>query len=142
MLLVKQFREQRGISQIEAVRVIQEIHPGMDKPLFSKVENPDKYGIRLTNSAEQALEDAFPTTVLKARKPENRRKPKRVQFRISKTKFERLQRALNAHGYDTMQDGLEFIVNSWLEGMAKEKAGQGGNLDTGNNEIITNNIAD
>ena len=142
MLLVKQFREERGISQIAAANAIREYYPGMDKHLLSKVENPDKYGIRLTNGAEQALEDAFATTAVKARKPEKRRKPIKIQCRLTKGRFERLQRALNAAGYDTMQDGLEFIINSWLEGMTKEKAGQGSSLDTGNDGIITKSISE
>lgn len=114
MLLVKQFREERGISQVAAVNAIREYYPGMDKPLLSKVENPDKYGIRLTNGAEQALEDAFATTAVKARKPEKRRKPMRIQCRLSKRQYERLQQALNAHGYDTMQKGIEAIISEWL----------------------------
>lgn len=142
MLLVKQFREERNISQEQAARVLRENYPGMDKHLLSKVENPDRYGIRLTNGAEQALEDAFATTAVKARKPEKRRKPIKIQCRLTKGRFERLQRALNAAGYDTMQDGLEFIINSWLEGMAKEKAGQGSSLDTGNDGIITKSISE
>ena len=114
MLLVKQFREEHGISQSEAVRVIRDVHPGMDKHLLCKAENPDRYGIRLTNSAEQALEDAFTTTAVKARKPEKRRKPMRIQCRLSKRQYERLQQALNAHGYDTMQKGIEAIISEWL----------------------------
>lgn len=42
MLLVKQFREEHGISQSEAVRVIRDVHPGMDKHLLCKAENPDR----------------------------------------------------------------------------------------------------
>lgn len=114
MLLVKQFREERGISQPEAARAIRDFYPGMDKPLLSKVENPDKYGIRLVNGAEQALIDAFATTAVNVRKPDKRRKPKRIQCRMSQAQYERLQRALNAAGYDTMQDGIEAIINEWL----------------------------
>lgn len=156
MLLVKQFREERDVSQIAAANVIKEIHPGMDKHLLSKVENPDKYGIRLTNSAERALEDAFPTTVIKARRADRHRNKKKVQCRMSERLYERLQRALNKAGYNTMQDGLEFIINSWLESLThevkcapvemseaqadlyrqlrNERAGQGSNLDTGCNK--------
>lgn len=114
MLNVKTFRAERGISQPDAVRVIREIHPGMDKHLLSKVENPDRYGVRLTNSAEQALEDAFTTTACKPRKPEARRKPMRIQCRMSKAQYERLQQALNRAGYDTIQRGIEAIISEWL----------------------------
>ena len=114
MLQVKVFREEHDISQNEAAKIIKEVHPGMDKHLLSKVENPDKYGVRLTNSAEQVLEDAFTTTAAKACTPEKRRKPMRIQCRLSKRQYERLQQALNAHGYDTMQKGIEAIISEWL----------------------------
>ncbi len=116
MLQVKTFREEHGISQRDAVNVIREQYPGMDKHLLSKVENPEKYGVRLVNGAEQALEDAFATTAVKPRKPDKRRKPKRVQCRMSERLYNRLQQALNKAGYDTMQDGLEAIINEWLGG--------------------------
>ena len=114
MLQVKDFREQHGISQRDAVNVIREQYPGMDKHLLSKVENPEKYGVRLVNGAEQVLEDAFATTALKPRKPDKRRKPMRVSCRMSKTLYERLQRALNKAGYDTMQAGISAIIEEWL----------------------------
>ena len=66
------------------------------------------------HSPEQALEDAFTTTACKPRKPEKRRKPMRIQCRLSKRQYERLQQALNAHGYDTMQKGIEAIISDWL----------------------------
>lgn len=116
MLQVKNFREQHGISQRDAVNVIREQFAGFDKYLLSKVENPDKYGVRLVNSAEQALVDAYSTTAINARKPDKRRKPKRVQCRMSEKLYNRLQQALNKAGYDTMQDGLEAIINEWLGG--------------------------
>lgn len=114
MLQVKDFREQHGISQRDAVNVIKEQYPGMDKHLLSKVENPDKYGVRLVNGAEQALEDAFATTALKPRRPDKRRKPMRVSCRMSKTQYERLQQALNKAGYSTFQDGITAIITEWL----------------------------
>lgn len=114
MLLVKQFREERGIGMLEAVSIIKEIHPGMDKPLLCKVENPDKYGVRLTTSAEQALEDAFTTTAPKVRKPDKRRKPMRIQCRLSKGQFELLQQALNKDGYTTMQEGISALIERYL----------------------------
>lgn len=60
MLQVKNFREQHGISQRDAVNVIREQFSGFDKHL--------------------------------------------------------LQQALNKAGYDTIQDGLEAIINEWLGG--------------------------
>lgn len=114
MLQVKEFRQERNISQPQAVAVIREQYPGMDKHLLSKVENPERYGVRLVNGAEQLLEEAFPRTAPEARKPDRRRLPKRVQCRMSKRQYERLQQALSKAGYDTMQEGLTAIIGEWL----------------------------
>lgn len=115
MLHVKEFREERGLIQKEVIAVIQERYPGYDKPLNSKVENPEKYGVRLVNDAEQMLEDAFLKTSPIARKPDKCRLPQRVQCRLSKPVYERLQQALKRDGYDTVQAGITAIIDRYLD---------------------------
>lgn len=114
MLHVKEFREERGIYAAQVVDVIRERYPGYDKYLNSKVENPEKYGIRLVNDAEQMLEDAFQRTVPTSRKPDRRRLPSRIQCRLSKTTFDQLQQAFRAAGFDTMQAGMQHLIVSYL----------------------------
>lgn len=72
MLHIKEFREERGIYASQVVDVIRERYPGYDKYLNSKVENPEKYGVRLVNDAEQMLEDAFQRTLSAPRRPDRR----------------------------------------------------------------------
>lgn len=114
MLKVKEFREERGLLASQVVEVVREQYPGYDKYLNSKVENPEKYGIRLVNDAEQMLEDAYLKTAPIARKPDKRRLPQRIQCRMSKTDYERLQQALRADGYDTVQAGITALITQYL----------------------------
>lgn len=116
MLDVKAFRESRGVTAKQCADVVREQYPGYDKHLHSKVEHPDRYGIRLVLGAEQALEDAFSMTLPEPRKRDNRRLKAKIQCRMTETKFERLQRAFRKDGYATMQEGISYIINLYLEG--------------------------
>ena len=116
MLRVKEFREERGLAAKDVVKVIREQYPGYDRYLNSKVENPERYGVRLVNEAEALLEEAYVKTAPEARKRDRRRLPCKIQCRLSKSKFERLQQALKRDGFDTMQAGLSAIITKYLEG--------------------------
>lgn len=118
MLHVKNFREERNLTSSQIVKVIREQFPKYDKYLHSKVERPEEYGIRLVNEAETRIEDAFLKTALNSHKRDNRRLPQRIQCRLSKANYERLQQALKRDGFDTVQAGLSYIINLYLE---KEK---------------------
>lgn len=114
MLDVKEFRETRDLSVKDVVSVVRESAPGFDRFLLSKVENPEKYGIRLLNGIEQALEDSF-SAPKKPSKPDNRKKPCKLTLRLGKLKMRQLQQAAFTEGFETMQSCLEYIVTTWLE---------------------------
>lgn len=116
MLKVKEFREERSILASQVVEVVREQYPGYDKYLNSKVENHEKYGIRLVNDAEQMLEQAFLKVTPAPRKPDKRRLPQRIQCRLSKTNYERLQQAFRVAGFDTVQAGMQHLIIKYLEG--------------------------
>lgn len=116
MIQMKEFREGLNLSQRDIIDVVQESAPGFDKYLLSKVERPEKYGIRLLNEIEQNLAEAFPPTVPEARKPDRRKNPCRLYCRVGKRMYGQLQRALQADGFKTTQDGLVYIISKYLEG--------------------------
>lgn len=116
MLCVKDFREERGLMVRDIVEVMQEHYPKYDKHLHSKVERPEEYGIRLVNDAERLIEEAYASTSPKSRKRDCRKLPQRVQCRISKADYERLQQALKRKGYETIQAGLRDLIIMFLEG--------------------------
>jgi len=114
MLNVKEFRTERGLTSTQVVAVMREQYPGYDKYLNSKVENPEKYGVRIVNDAERLLEEAFAKTVPEARKRDTRRLPQRIQCRLSKTDYARLQQALKREGFDTVQAGVSALIARYL----------------------------
>lgn len=115
MLDVKQFRMERGLPAKQIVSVMKEQYPKYDKALHSKVERPEQYGIRLVCGAEKLLEAAFAGTAPAAPKRENRRLPARLQCRVSRTDYRRLQLAFWSDGFGTMQSGLAHIIHAYLE---------------------------
>ncbi len=116
MIQMKEFREGLNLSQRDIIDVVQESAPGFDKYLLSKVERPEKYGIRLLNEIEQTLVEAFPQTAPEPRKPDRRKNPCRLYCRVGKRMYGQLQRALQADGFKTVQDGLVYIIGKYLEG--------------------------
>ena len=116
MIQMKEFREGRNLSQRDIIDVVQESAPGFDKYLLSKVERPEKYGIRLLNEIEQTLVEAFPQTAPEPRKPDRRKNPCRLYCRVGKRMYGQLQRALQADGFKTTQDVLVYIISKYLEG--------------------------
>ena len=116
MIQMKEFRESRKLSPREIVEVVQEDAPRFDRYLLSKCEHPEKYGIRLLNEIEQNLAEAFPLTAPEARKPDRRKNPCRLYCRVGKRMYGQLQRALQADGFKTTQDGLVYIISKYLEG--------------------------
>ncbi len=115
MLDVKQFRTERALPAKQIVAVVREQYPKYDKTLHSKVERPELYGVRLVRGAERLLEDAFAGTAPAAPKRENRRLPARLQCRVSRTDYRRLQLAFWSDGFGTMQSGLAHIIHAYLE---------------------------
>ena len=116
MIQMKEFRESRKLSPREIVEVVQEDAPRFDRYLLSKCEHPEKYGIRLLNGIEKDLLEAYPQTAPQPRKPDRRKNPCRLYCRVGKHVYERLQRALRADGFETVQAGLNFIIGKYLEG--------------------------
>ena len=116
MLQVKEFVESMGLDRKEVIQALREEFPGFDKTLLSKVENPDKYGVRLLNRWEQILEENFSNTAPAVRKVEKWKRPSRIQFRLTVKEFEALQRAFRQAGFETMQQGMAALVAAWLDG--------------------------
>lgn len=114
MIDVKDFREQRSLSVKQVVEVVKESAPAFDRYLLCKVENPEKYGVRLLDGIEQNLKDAF-AQPKKPVKKDQRKKPCKLTFRLGKMKMRRLQQAAFSEGFETMQACLEHVVTSWLD---------------------------
>lgn len=97
----------------EYIEVIRLVAPRYDKHLHSKIKRPDLYGIRLTEAAEQAVQDAFgpPRDTSK----DYHKLKAKIQCRLTDAEIDRLQSALKADGFVTMQDCLSHLVRSYIE---------------------------
>lgn len=110
---IQRLRIERHIPVSQMVEVVRTLYPGYDKPLHSKVDNGDKYGIRLRADAEKLLISHFAGNERKRRKSDKRKKPKRIQARVSETVYGALQRHLLNAGI-TMQDFLEELILKYI----------------------------
>jgi len=113
MMDVKAYAAERGLMGKDLIAVVRTRYRGYGKSEHSKVAHPDKYGIRLLDSAEKLIIDAFDGTAPAPRRAENRRNPCRVQCRLSKTQYEQLQLALTRSG-ETMQGFVSRIIAEHL----------------------------
>jgi len=98
---------------------------GFDKPLASKIQKPDKYGIRLVQTAQKLLSDKG---ALSAAKPRKRKYPCRVEIGLTKRDFALLQQAIKQSPYTTKQSFLLVILEN--EVFAKIKAARCANIET------------
>jgi hypothetical protein len=112
MMDVKAFAAERGLMGKDLISVVRTRYRGYGKSEHSKVANPEKYGIRLLESAEQLIKDTYGTSA--PRRAENRRNPCRVQCRLSRHEYARLQLACVRSGHETMQEFLSQIITNHL----------------------------
>lgn len=110
---IQRLRVERHIPVSDMVEVVRTLYPGYDKPLHSKVDNGKKYGIRLRADAEKLLLHHF-TESNQARRNDRRKKPKRIQARVSETIYGTLQRHISDAGI-TMQDFIEGLIFDFIE---------------------------
>jgi hypothetical protein len=104
-----------GLQGQDVVPVVKEEFPKYDHSLHSKVKRPDLYGIELTKRATETICKHFQFCPVKPRRSDNRKNPYRIQGRLGKSLYDRLQTTIRESGWATMQDFLEFICIYYLE---------------------------
>ena len=112
---IKSFAADHGLQDKEVVNLVKSEHPKYDKYIHSKVKRPDDYGIKLLDSAEKLIQDTFGTNSPAPRRTDKRRKPCRIQVRLSKHDYKVLQQCIKRDGYDTMQAGVSKIIRDYLK---------------------------
>ena len=124
---VRALRIENGLPAKEMVSVVRELYPKFDKPLLSKCEHGDLYGVDLRPDALAALKQYAgndgPSEAKNRRKADRHRKPGRCYVRLARDEYTALQRAIRADGYDTMQSWLEEMIKKYLAGKEKAEAG-------------------
>lgn len=107
---IKQFRISRGVEVKDMVSVLRDYYPGYDKSLQSKVENPDKYGVRLLEEAEGLLLGEFAQKPSAPPRPSGHKLHRRVQARLTEHDYGLLQLLKERYGYPTMQITLTTLI--------------------------------
>ena len=89
----------------EAVERLKPTYPGMSKSVYSMGRHPERYGVQLTDRAQEIAG-------LRARKIDRRRKPYRITFRLTEAEYTQFELA---RGTDTRQDFCSEIVRQALQ---------------------------
>ncbi len=105
----KAYCQEHNIPTREFIAKVKEIAPKYCKSTHCMASNAD-YGVMLRPVVVRHIKG----------KPENRRNPYRVQFRVTQAQKERLTRAMDVMSYATMQDLMTFVVNAFLSDLEKE----------------------
>lgn len=128
-------RVSQDIPAKEMVDIVRAIYPRFDKPLLSKCQHHELYGIDLRDDAMAVLRKKYPaptvatpTDVEEAEPPmqqpkrDTHRLTCRVSCRLEDDEYEALRRYVKADGYDTMQAWLAHTVRRYIKRRADKEA--------------------
>ena len=107
---LRRFRIENNIPANEMVETIKAIYPGYDKPLHSKVEHGEQYGIELRQNAIRALEKRFCGTI----KKKDHHKGFRVSCRLDADTYAAFMAQLDKEKI-TMQEWISCVIRKELE---------------------------
>jgi len=129
-------RVSQDIPAKDMVDVVRTIYPRFDKPLLSKCQHHELYGIDLRDDAMAALRQRYPaptvatpteeaqaTDAAQSPKRDTHRLSCRISCRLEDDEYEALRRYVRADGYDTMQAWLAHTVRRYIKRRADKEAG-------------------
>ena len=123
---LKEILSAHQIMHADAVDAIKEKFPGFDKSAFSKVCNPEKYGIALVPEAKKILHSKFPVLATEAKnRPKTKRKSthrltRYVKCRLTDEDYDALQLKLTASG-GTAQGWLTQTIREYTKGEPEDE---------------------
>lgn len=118
------FRESKGLSNRDMIRVIRSEFSNYSKAQQSMINNPAKNGVCLLPEAERILEKNFgpgPGLSISKKKAAakknhgNKNKPKRLCLRLSDSMYAEVEALMQKMCFATMQDLLEAAVQQMIE---------------------------
>lgn len=131
--LLRDIRVQSGANAKEIVSIVRAKYRGFDKPLLSKAENAEKYGVQLTPEALRLVVEEYAPELLSADVPANiaavtedkpRAAPKRrdthrlkrsIRCRLEEDDYARLMAYIREKGFDTVQSWLTHTVRKLIK---------------------------
>lgn len=115
--LLRDLRLLQSLASQEMVDVVREIYPKYDKPLQSKCEAPDVYGVEIRPDALKALYKRFDPEGWEKRKKasDGHRFNCRISCRLDDVTYQKLMGQIRQDGFKTVQDWIEDQVLAYIK---------------------------
>lgn len=129
-------RASQNIPAADMVAVVKELYPRFDKPLLSKVQRPELYGVDLRQDALNALREKYSTSAVatdadaspeaapsRSTAHDDHRLKCRIMCRLEDDEYLELLRHIKQDGYHTMQAWLQAMVRRYLKRKNRKESG-------------------
>lgn len=118
MFDAEEYRKKTGMTSTDMAERIALMAPKFDRYLLSKTERPDEYGVQLVPYIADTLSREAGITGAKS---DGHKLTHRLSVRLTKQRFEELQRVKTDLGIYTNQEFLNLIFMKFLVWWDKEK---------------------
>jgi hypothetical protein len=111
------FRSSVKASNNDIINIVSKAYPGFSKIQCSMINNPERYGVRLTKEAEQLLIEEFNSgkgldTKAKRSDPVKRTKTNRMSVRLDKETYDAVASEMRRSGAKSTQEFLERVLKN------------------------------
>lgn len=112
---LRDLRLRNSIPSQQMVEIVRRIYPKYDKPLQSKCESPNVYGVQLKPDALKALYMEFDPDAWEKykRKTDGHKLKNRISCRLDDETFKALVAKSQADGFKTINDCLVDLVKAY-----------------------------
>ena len=114
------YRAALHLSNNDIISSVQKKHPGFTKIQCAMINNPGKYGVQLTSSAEQSLIDDYGhADGLSVRKRKGsgvkRIKTRRLAVRLDDQCYDMVKNKMHQEGFESAQSFLEDLLRKAVD---------------------------
>ena len=115
---LQELRRKKNLSVKSVIEILRPAFPGFDKVIYSKAENPQKYGITLYYKAMDIFLMKFAPEMLekeKRRRNGGHKLTATVMCRVDNATHTQLRAAITRDGYSSVQSWLTEIVLNYIK---------------------------
>lgn len=115
--LLRELREDKGIPPKELVKDIKALYPRFDRPLLTKAEHGDEYGVDLRRDAVEMLAGKYGIPLDRAipeKREDSHRLRCKIACRLEDDDYNDLLQFIHEDGFEQMQAWLTFRVRKYL----------------------------
>jgi hypothetical protein len=114
---LRDFRLSHSLKSQQMVDCVRKFYPKYDKPLQSKCEAEDVYGVQIKPAAMKELYMEFdPEAWAEKHHKDNRQLKNRVQCRLDDVTYAAMKELIAKSGYKTVQDWLAALIKAAIKG--------------------------